>query len=301
MEISNIYIKASINIRNAKLKVKSQYVDLITMNREINADYSPALLSYLYNFKLEPKKDILATVLNLYNKGIMEIKHGNNGYIFVPNENIDLGKLTEDEKYIYYTLVSNEKREFSSDIWKKIVIDTYNKKFGTKKIYKKITDYQIMKINLIITLAITILLFIVFPLDDPAFNWFIKFGFFVLGNIFIFLPIMIITGVFFEYMLPNFRAVRKKLNQNEYEELSKWIKFERFMKDYTLINERKLDEIIIYEKYIPYAMVLNINKEYENEDVKYFVKNYMKNIKRNIGSHIDKELNKKMDQTYILK
>ena len=48
---------------------------------------------------------------------------------FIEKINIDLNEMTEDEKYIYYTLIKKEKRSFSLDIWKKIVIDEYNKFF----------------------------------------------------------------------------------------------------------------------------------------------------------------------------
>ena len=95
--------------------------------------------------------------------------------------------------------------------------------------------------------------------------------------------------------------LKRKLNEKEEKELIKWMKFENFIKEYTLLSERKLEDVILYEKYITYAMVLNINKEYKNNDIKYLVEYYMKNIKPNIQKHIDFKLNSKEKQKYTIK
>jgi len=83
-KLGNTYIKSSIALRNFKMHLKAKYDNLSVMDREINVDYSPAVLSYLYNNKLEPKKDILSTILNLYNKKVMTIEKDENGYNFIP-------------------------------------------------------------------------------------------------------------------------------------------------------------------------------------------------------------------------
>lgn len=307
LKIGNVYINIFIYIRNIKFKIKSKYIDLITMHRDVDADYSPAVLSYLYNYKLEPKKDILATILNLYNKGIINIRYENNKYEFMAGENIDLKLLTNDEKYIYYTLISKYKRNFSADTWKKIVIDEYNKRFGISKLYKIITKEQIIKISAIITF-VSLLCFgewiiakLGFPMDDPDENFFMSFGFFVLEYMIAFPFIWVTVELFNEKIIPIFKLTNKKLNKKEKEELIKWIKFQNFIKEYTLISEKKIEDIIIYEKYIPYAMVLNINKEYKNDEVKYLIDYYMKNISPNIKSHVDLELSKKSNIEYRLK
>lgn len=53
------------------------------------------------------------------------------------------------------------------------------------------------------------------------------------------------------------------LNVKGEEEVKKWLRFKKFIEEYTLIEDRTIEEIQIYEKYIPYSMALNINKEYK--------------------------------------
>lgn len=308
LEIGNIFINISVFVRNIKFKVKSKYLDLITVDREINIKYSPAVLSYLYNYKLEPKKDILATVLNLYNKKIIDIKKNEDEYDFIPCENMDLSKLTEDEKYIFYSIVSNQIKDFSPDVWKKIVIDEYNEKFRIYKIYKKITVKQMLISIFIITFFVTLFWqnlilegLMGLPMDDPDVNMFIRICLFIFIGILYSIPVGMFVVLISERILPSFQLLKKKLNPMEKEELLKWMKFENFIKKYTLLSERKIEEVVLFEKYIPYAMVLNVNKEYENRDIQDFVRYYMKNVKRNIKSYMDIELNNKINQKYTFK
>lgn len=304
--VGNVYFNIFVFIRNIKFKIRSKYLDLITMDRDINVIYSPALLSYLYNYKLEPKKDILATVLNLYNKKIIDIQYINNKYQFIIKENIDLSRLTEDEKYIFYTIVSGSEKEFLPDVWKKIVVDEYNEKFRIYKINKKITRKTETIISLICAFFLTWFLgkFLLMPFGLRGLeneNSFIRVALFILGYIIFYIPSIMIGNTICYSIIPNFQLLKKKLNLMEKSELLKWLKFENFIKKYTLLSERKIEEIVLFEKYIPYAMVLNVNKEYENKDIQGFVKFYMKNVKRNIKSHIDLELYKKADQKYTFK
>ena len=47
-------------------------------------------------------------------------------------------------------------------------------------------------------------------------------------------------------------------------ELKKWMKFKKFIQEYTLLKERTIEEIAIYESYIPYAIALDVNVQYKN-------------------------------------
>ena len=77
-----------------------------------------------------------------------------------------------------------------------------------------------------------------------------------------------------------------KRQQRLHQNLMATSKFKRFIKNYTLIKDRKIEEIIIYEKYIPYAMVLGINKEYNQKDIKQFVNAYMRLININVDNYL---------------
>lgn len=48
------------------------------------------------------------------------------------------------------------------------------------------------------------------------------------------------------------------------KELKKWMGFKTFVKQYTLIKNKTIEDVVIYEKYIPYALVLGIGKDYKD-------------------------------------
>lgn len=290
----NLFIKINIAIRNLRLHIKSTYKDLNVLNRDIDVEYSPAVLSYIYNTKLEPKKDVLSTILNLYNKKVITIEKEEKGYYFKPIENSNLSKLTPDEKYVYCAFVENEenKQLFSFEDWEKLVIqecETYNF-INTKK-------YKLGSKPLILSLIIDIILMIIFgtkliPLilpsgnnDSLISNIIIYGGLAILAGIMCSMPIASLCISLYDRIL-YVKQLLNKLNENGKIELVKWIKFKKFIKAYTLLKDREIEEIVIYEKYIPYAMALNINKEYNDEEIKDFVKFYMKLMNRGAGKYL---------------
>lgn len=87
--------------RNILIKNET-YKDLKELNREIDVKYSPAVLSYLMNQKLETQKDVVATLLNLVANKVIEIKKVNDDYVFLAGENENkYEELGEDEKYLF--------------------------------------------------------------------------------------------------------------------------------------------------------------------------------------------------------
>ena len=103
------------------------------------------------------------------------------------------------------------------------------------------------------------------------------------------IPIAILCVICYDKIL-YVKQLLNKLNENGKSELVKWIKFKKFIKDYTLLKDREIEEIVIYEKYIPYAMALNINKEYNDEKIRDFVKLYMKLMDKGAGKYLYTDL-----------
>ena len=78
--------------------------------RDMEVEYSPAILSYLQNQKIEKEKDIMACILDLCAKRYLNIKQErekNYSLEIGTNKNINL--LPEDEKYLYDKIVKNKK------------------------------------------------------------------------------------------------------------------------------------------------------------------------------------------------
>ncbi len=290
-KIGNIYIKVFIAIRNLKLHVKAIYKDLNILNRDIDVDYSPAMLSYLYNLKLEPKKDILATILNLYNKKVMTIKKVEGGYNFIPIQEADLSSLTEDEYYIYCSFIEDKENAklFSFKYWEDIIKEEYKSyKFSENK--KQQVNYKIYyTISIVIGVILTLLL------KNKLLNLLLgsninQLGFETIAMSILFFIVITVIGMIPIYFIYDtilyIKQLLKKLNNKGKEEIVKWIKFKKFIKEYTLLEDRKIEEVVIYEKYIPYAMVLNVNKEYNNKEIAEFVNDYMKLVNKGAGKYL---------------
>lgn len=283
--ISNFFIKIFILIRNFKLYIKIKYTNSNTINREIDAKYSPAVLSYFYNFKLEPKKDILATILNLFNRKVISIEKTNSAYNFIPNNNIDPNILPEDERYIFNFLLANKENilQFSAEEWQKIVIKECERIGFNKKI--EFSDTHKLTLFPIILNIIIILLFgdniLSLLFNNPTSGiLFVDILLSILFAILNFLPLIVV-----EDKILYIKQLLNGLTKKGKNEIVKWIKFKNFIKNYTLIKDRKIEEIVIYEKYIPYAMALSINKEYNNENIKEFVEHYMKTVDKNVTNY----------------
>jgi len=277
-----IYKKLYINLRNTNLHIKS-YNDLNSLNRDINIEYSPAIVSYLFNQKLENKKDILATILNLYNKNAIIINKNSTEYEFLAKDDINRLNLNEDEKYLYDCCVEN-KEEFSIIKWNNIVLNEYDKYGFSNKNSTEKTNNKTIGIFCIIILFISII--ITSFIGDPIVE---KIGFsegvFIIKFficIFVFVIISLILSTISAFNSLSIYT-RIKLTKKGKDEIKKWIKFKKFIKNYTLIKDRKIEEVVLYEKYIPYAMVLNINKEYNNKFLKEFIEKYDKSFSEETG------------------
>ena len=72
------------------------------------------------------------------------------------------------------------------------------------------------------------------------------------------------------------------LNSKGKEEFKKWMKFKKFMSEYTLIEDKNVEDVILYEKYIPYSVVLGINNNYEGTIFSVFDENVLDNVLKEI-------------------
>ena len=57
-----------------------------------------------------------------------------------------------------------------------------------------------------------------------------------------------------------FKDIYTKKGAREYD---KWLKFKRFVRDFSNIDKAELESVVIFEKYLAYAIALNVNKEYK--------------------------------------
>lgn len=263
-KLYKVYSKSYIGIRNLSIK-KNCFKDLQQLNREINVDYSPAVLSYLMNQEIEPKKDIIAAILNLYAKKIINIKKEGNQYIFLKGDKEKV--LSSDEKYLYDCCLENKK--ISIESWKKSVKEEYLKYgFSKEKENQLKKEKRYKKIFIILTIIMTLLSYKIINKNELIYL-------FACFSVSLFLNfIMWVFALEFQRV---FIDNNMYLTKKGKKEIKQWLNFKKFINEYTLIEERNIEDTIIFGKYIPYAMALNVNKDYKHKkleiiDIEEFTK-----------------------------
>lgn len=127
--INTIYVRNYKRIRNLKYKIEVNKSNN-KFCRDINVDYSPSIVSYLYNQKIELKKDLISDILNLYARKIIDIKtKENNQYeIIVDKEKYEelywKNKLFENDRYILNTIVL-KRFNFKYEEWQNKIKNVY--------------------------------------------------------------------------------------------------------------------------------------------------------------------------------
>ena len=238
--------------------------------RDVNVEYSPAVLSYLINNKLEIKKDLPATLLNLCAKGILEIQKnsdGNFNIIDLKNEN-EVTKLSQDEKYAYKMLLDGITPS-KLTCWKGEVKKEYKKHKFSIKHKRPLVTY------LLILFAIIVVSTLIYMCATGQSEITGKTAE-ILSKMMLspFLGAWIIISIpnikrLLSWMLkrthtykPSFKDTYTKKGAQEY---SRWKSFERFMLDFSLINEKDHESVVIWGKYLSYSIALGINQNCDKE------------------------------------
>jgi len=264
-------------IKNKAMKMK--VTDEQIYIRDVPADYSPAILSYLVNQKIERRKDFVASVLNLVAKKVMDVEILNSGEILIKEgSNKNRTKLPADEKYLYYWMTGINK-EGSIAEWEKYVIYEYDAYGFTKKSKSKVNK-AVISFVLFIIVVMAVQAFganDIFQLADAnsAANLTSEEISETISNavdgtmrvsailFFSFFGILITNGIT--------GKLEKGFNGSDIYtkigalEMSRWSKFKKFLKEYTLVSGASPESVIILEQYLAYGMALGVNKEYNNQ------------------------------------
>lgn len=285
--INVIYVKSYKTIRNIKYKLEIRKEGNI-FYRDIDVKYSPAIVSYLYNQKIEPKKDVIVDIFNLYARKIIDIKNiGQEKFILQLNEQKYMeeknkNRLFENDIYLIEAIVLN-KNIFKYEKWLEKVIKVYREKLKQKKksrldTFINASDNKFFLSICILEVIITFMAYIIMK-DINALST---------GTILTFLVILLFFIIY--KILNRDENLDMHLNDEAKEELKKWIRFENFIKEDILIKDKKYEHIVLYEQYIPFAMVLNINKEYKKEMIRILNKSEVNLIFDSINDYEQKNI-----------
>ena len=253
--VGYVVIRLGINIYN-KMKVKLAKGKEIYV-RDIEVEYSPAVLSYLQNQKIEKKKDLIACILNLCAKGFLEIeKKEKNYYKLKPLKTNNNEILKKDEEYLYNKICKKEKIDINT--WIEYVKEEFEN-------YKFIQENKI---------HLSTIFLIIYFLNFIALMIYLE----IIGKdgvryeIFQAMCIPFFVAMELAILEPFMKVILSFLRKGEYldgiytikgaKEMKKWDKYKKFLEDYTLVQDKPLDSITILEKHLSYAITLNVNKSY---------------------------------------
>lgn len=273
--IENLYFY----FRNKSFKRKYNYY------RNFPNDYSPSLVSLLLNLNIEYKKDILSDLIFLEQKGLIRLD--NNKNIFITNSNYEwkaheehlkllmnqiinmynptidkfleikqkrkVNKITKylhyfsSRKYDYNMYGSSEGVNFADEYIDAITVSAYRKGLLTKLSLG--TSYVLFGyiIKYIFPIVILVISFFIHNIE-------------IINLIFVlFLSMLILYILALSYRgicgMDNVRTKKGK------KEVALWQSFISFLKDFSNLEFRDLDEKTLWEYYYAYALALGINKK----------------------------------------
>ena len=295
--------------RRKKQKQYSNYIDLSIKNndlynssnyyRDIPFEYGPEIVDMLKHDGKITKCGISANILNMIIKKIITIQKINNDYII--NYTGSETKKNKIEHCIIHYLFGNELSNKLSDIKDfpkskhyelycnllNNIPDNFNDDIYSNKSDKK---------RIIILIIATLILLALFNPYTLIFVLLFLYTSHTKKIIFIY---CLGIGLSIALYIKSFRN-KKKANLNYYtkiglEHYNRWNKFERFLLDFSNIKDKTILDVHLYEKYLVYAVALDIAdkviKEINIPNINLELYNELINITSDIGNSIEKEYN----------
>lgn len=227
--------------------------------REIIPELSPAVLSYIYNFQLN-EKDIVGTLLGLQLKKKIDIKNK------IEIKDSSEENLTENEKYIFQNLKNGTLKNINMTLWEqKVILDCKQKGLLEEK--QNIKREIIKKIT--ISIIMYIVIFILFNKSPYIFNKYVANNDSFIILFFIIMLILFFTMIIYPYKTAVYIKTYYFMNKlNPYirnkkaKEINEKLEgLKNYIKDYSMINERKKEEIDIWEDYLIYSVIFDENTQ----------------------------------------
>ena len=180
----------------------------------------------LYDENIEFTTDYPATVLNLYNKRIIKIEKNEKGDVIFQGTENDQSGLYEHEQYVYRCVINGI--NFENKKFEKLLIEDA-KRIGVIETFK---NKKNIVTKIIILLAIYVLLYIIEKIK-------------VHSNLMNAIQVIALSSLSFTfYGLIAFwiyKLTKKKFRRTKFgqEEAKLWNGFKNYMRDYTMISEKK--------------------------------------------------------------
>lgn len=225
--------------------------------REILEKYTPAELSYIDDFKVDYKREIVSTIMNLELKRIIEIK---NGKIEIINSNKE--NLRKTEKYILKNIIDGKVKIGNSGY-----IELYAQrealedgliKENTKEEIKKRIIKMILKWGLGLILVIGIFIITSYFYRSQS-NEFIQI--ITLITIILFWGLIMLVPIFLiVYSIMQYNSYSRTENGENVNKKLEGLKL--YIENYSLLKEKDKQYLQIWEEYFIYSVILGINQDH---------------------------------------
>lgn len=235
--------------------------------RDIIKEHSLIELSYIDNYKIDCKKDLVAVLLSLKLKRKINITK--TGIEVINDTVIDL---KETEVHILKHIRNNQ-LYISKSLLKEIVI---NESLQNKTIRKeKIQDYLKSKIMLVI--ISTFILYELYKIRENLSE--IPYLLISYCNVFI---IICLIAFLIGFILSKvkYQSKERKLKIESYIRTDKGNEINRkleglklFLRDFSNLKDKEKEDLVLWEDYLIYSVLFNINKKIIDDIGKYIIVN----------------------------
>ena len=221
--------------------------------REILKKYSVGELSYLDDFSLE-ENDIIATIMFLELKGYLRV-----------TDKIEILKqvdsnLVENEKYIMNVLINESYARINLLTYQEKVIDDCRKKGLLRQIRytEKVKASKIHEKILLVCLIILIICALLELIFNISYNGGLVENLFTgitFGTVFVFL-VMIAYMAFHDKLQSIDPYVRTEVSKDLNKKMEG---LKKYIKDFSLMEEREKEDMVLWEEYLIYSVIFGIN------------------------------------------
>lgn len=213
--------------------------------RDILDETSSGVLSFVYNKKIIYKDVIISTLLKLEKEKIIKFDYNNSHIEILLNES---NKLSEYEKYILRLLKFESQNQIISFSALKHIISNENFKINIIKLIKKSSKEKgYYKTNNFTSNLIVYIILINFFV-----TFFMLFSNSIVGVLCLFNTIILFLLCYIANKKIYIRTKEGKLLCDKLNGLN------NFLTDFSIINERQLKEISLWDYYIIYAIIFDL-------------------------------------------
>ena len=229
-----------------------------TYYRDIIRNYSPAVLSYINNFKLE-KNDVVATLMSLELKGKIKIDK----YLYLLDN--DTSDLSLNEKYVLEKIDDADETVVISMIY-----------FKSKVIEDCLNSNLICHINFVVKILLMVLFYLAslylcntMVTSINSSGKIVDFIISIIKSYITFSPYLFVISVYFYFSL-NFHNPYKRTNEGII--VNKKVNgIKKFLNDFSSLDEKEYKQIELWKEYLIYSVIIGKNDKIVNQ-VKKFIK-----------------------------